>query len=236
VRTHAFATFFVPLLAAGCLQTLAVNQTAGIIVTGGAALREETDLEYAEQAVPGGLVTIEGLWRNVPDNEELLLQLAQGYSGYAFGFIEDRAEEAAARGDVDEADHQYRRARRFYLRGRRYAFYLLELEHEGFREMVKRPLPEFERYLQEEMDEDDVPGLFWAAYGWASAINVSLDDIAMVADVSTALALVHRVLELDPTYFDHSPVLFMANVYSAFPEALGATRRRAGSSTSASSG
>lgn len=205
---------------------MAVDQTAEILAASGAAVNEETDLEYAEVAIPGGLLTIEGLWRNAQDNETLLLQLAQNYSGYAFGFIEDRAEAALARDDQEEADHQYRRARRFYLRGRRYGLYLLELRQEGFGAKMRGPLEQFEAYLREEMDEDDVPALFWTAYGWASAINVAKDDMTLVAELPIPLAIVRRVLELDPDYFGHSPTLFMANVYAGFPEALGGEPER----------
>ena len=205
----------------GCLQRLAIDQTAALLVAGSSAVNEETDYEYAAAAVPPGIVTIEGLWRSAQDSELLTQQLAQNYASYAFAFIEDQAEEAAARGDDEEAQHQYRRARRFYMRGRRYGLYLLEMNHEGFKAKMRRPLAEFERYLHDEMDEDDVPALFWTAYGWASAINVSRDDIGMIADLPTALAMVERCRELDPTFFGHGPVLFMANVYAGFPAALG---------------
>jgi len=211
---------------AGCLQRLAIDQTAELLRSGGAAVNEETDYEYAAQAIPGGLVTMQGLWSNARDSRTLLLLLAQNYSGYAFGFIEDVAEDAAARGDDEEAQHQYRRARRFYLRGRRYGLALLEMDHEGFKAQMRRPIAEFERYLQEEMDEDDVPALFWTAYGWASAINVSRDDMAMIADLPIAQALVQRCFQLDRTFYDNGPVLFMANIYAGFSEALGGNPER----------
>lgn len=211
---------------AGCLQRLAIDQTAQLLKSGGQALNQETDYDYAAQAIPSGLVTTQGLWSQANDSETLLLLLAQNYSGYSFGFIEDLAEQATARGDEDEAAHQYRRARRFYLRGRRYGLYLLEMNHEGFQAAMRRPLPEFERYLHDEMDEDDVPAMFWTAYGWASAINVSRDDIGMIADLPTAMAMARRCFELDPDFYNHGPVLFMANVYAGFPQALGGNPER----------
>jgi hypothetical protein len=226
VRREILLSATLLLSSTGCLQRLAIDQTAELLRHGGAAINGETDYEYAAQAIPGGLVTMQGLWDSARDNETLLLLLAQNYSAYSFGFIEDEAELAAARGDDDEAQRQYRRARRFYLRGRRYGLYLLEMNHEGFKAQMRRPLAEFERYLQDEMDEDDVPALFWTAYGWASAINVSRDDMGMIADLSTAMALVRRCYELDPTFYDRGPVLFMANVYAGFPEALGGNPER----------
>lgn len=226
MTTPKIALAVLLLFCGGCLQRLAINQTAELLVAGSSALNEETDYEYAAAAVPPGLVTIEGLWRSAQDNRTLALQLAQNYSSYAFAFIEDQAQAAEARGDDDEAQHQYRRARRFYMRGRRYGLYLLELEHEGFKAKMARPLAEFERYLDQEMEAEDVPALFWTAYGWASAINVSRDDIGMLADLPTALAMVKRCKELDETFFGYGPVLFMANVYSGFPEALGGEPER----------
>jgi hypothetical protein len=226
VRLPILVLPFLLLCSGGCLQRLAIDQTSELLKSGGAALNEETDYEYAAQAIPSGLVTTQGLWSNAQDSRTLLLLLAQNYSGYSFGFIEDLAEAAAARGEDDEAQRQYRRARRFYLRGRRYGLYLLELDHEGFAAKMRRPIAEFERYLDEEMDEDDVPALFWTAYGWASAINVSRDDIAMIADLAIAQALVQRCFELDPEFYGHGPVLFLANVFAGFPEALGGNPER----------
>ena len=48
----------------------------------------EADLEFAEHAAPGNLVTLESVYRVAPDNQDLLEELTKGYVGYAFALLE----------------------------------------------------------------------------------------------------------------------------------------------------
>ncbi len=203
----------------GCsLQRLAVDQTAGIIVAAAPAIQQEGDFEYARQALPAGLVQVQGLWQVAPDNEDLLLQLASGYAAYALVFLEDEMEAAAD--DPDEYARRERRVTRFFLRSRRYGLRLVEQQNEGFRAALKGGHSDVRAYLSER-DEDDVPALFWTSYAWGAAIGHSLDDIELIADIPTVLTLMERVAELDGSYQGGGVHTFLGSVYAGIGEAVG---------------
>ena len=98
-------------LFSGCIQTIAVRSVGGIVEDGYDALTEESDLQFAEQALPGNIKLLEVMLKNDPDNKHLLKLCAEGYASYALGFVEDV--------DVE-------RARVFYLRARDYGLRILE--------------------------------------------------------------------------------------------------------------
>jgi hypothetical protein len=100
----------------GCsIQKLAVRSTFSILENSMAALNEEDDLELAEMAIASNLKLLEGLIRTDPDNSELRLMAAEGYTSYALGFIE-----AESPG----------RASQFYLRAKEYGITILKRNRE----------------------------------------------------------------------------------------------------------
>ncbi|OGR89122.1 MAG: hypothetical protein A3A86_05705 [Elusimicrobia bacterium RIFCSPLOWO2_01_FULL_60_11] len=95
----------------GCsIKLTALRATADILDTGVTALYEETDAAYARESMAGHLKLMEALLKNDPKNKKILLNLARGFGGYAFLFIEDE----------DPA-----RARYFYRKGWDYGRRLL---------------------------------------------------------------------------------------------------------------
>lgn len=209
------------LLATGAcnLNKLTAETTSGALLHGSVAMDREADIEFARYAFPASLKTLETFLVNAPENEELLLLLARGYNAYAFGFPEGDMERADVAGEVDEATDQARRARLHYLRGSEYGFRLLgapavrEAAQQGELERLKSELAKLEA--------SDAPALFWAGYGWASAINLSLDDPAMLSSLSAVEAIMARVYELDSSYNAGAPVLFQAVYNASRPAALG---------------
>src|SRR5512143_4009063 len=98
---------------AGCVRTIAVSTVGGIVDEGFTAFTEETDLAFAEQALPANMKLLEVMLKNDPTNERLLRLASEAYCSYALAFLED----------TDK-----RRARDFYERGRDYAFRILRQE------------------------------------------------------------------------------------------------------------
>ncbi|MEZ4254634.1 MAG: TRAP transporter TatT component family protein [Polyangiales bacterium] len=210
------------MLGAGCnMNAFTANTTAGVFEEAAPAFDEHWDYEFAGNAAPGNLMQLEGFLRIVPDNQTLLLQLAKGYAGYTYGWIEDEIERVDP-SDFEADEHLHQRARLFYLRARDLGFRWLEEEAEGVTAMRRKPLAEFTKFLKEHYDsKEDAPGLFWAGYAWGSAINVSREDPDLIADLGYARALVDRSVELDSDYMFASGTVFQAVIKSDFPEALG---------------
>lgn len=206
----------------GCdLTKITANGTSGLFQRAAPALEQHWDYELAGEAMPPNIVQMEGLLRIVPENEIIVLNAIRLQTGYAYGWIEDRAEVLRDEGQHIASEAQMRRARYYYLRARDLSKHLIALEHEGFDEAFAAGLEPFKAWLQEEFDdpEEDVPGLLFAGYSWGSFINASKSDMAAVADLPFAIALVERAVELDPTYFNHAGLTFMAVVATSAPGA-----------------
>jgi len=190
------------------------------------ALDRERDPEFARQALPANLKTFEALLVNDPDNETLLELLAEGYFSYAFGFLEhDLAEAQIEAAPEDEIERTQERAVVHYLRARDYGFRLLDrtkLEKAAKELDVERVQTHLEK-----LEKEDVPGLFWAAYGWGSAINLDQQNTDLVAGLPVVEAMMNRVLELDETYFDSGPHMFFGVYYASRPKMAGGDPKRA---------
>lgn len=198
------------LLLQGCVQTLAIRTMSGIMDYGLESFNEEGDLKLAESALGSNLKLVEALIKGDPENRKLLLMAAQGFNAYALAFAEDDSVE---------------RARGFYLRGRDYAMRILS-QNPKFREALDKDVAAFEAALQT-LSNDDVPAVFWTAFGWGSYINIARSDIGAVADLPKVLAMMEFVRQHDPTYFYGSPYLILGSIEGSMPQALGGKPEKA---------
>jgi predicted anti-sigma-YlaC factor YlaD len=210
------------LLLSGCsVRSLAINALARSLAASGDVYASDGDPELIRQATPFALKTIEGLLAEKPDHQGLLLAACQGFTQYAYAFVEldaERLEES----DYDAAEREYGRALGLYLRAREYCFTGLEARLSGVRGRLQI---EPDSAL-EEAESEDVPLLFWTAASWGSAISVALDRPDLTVDFPAVRALVRRVEELDPTYNDGA-VYELLMVLATLPEAMGGSPDRA---------
>jgi hypothetical protein len=92
-----YALYFLGLMLAGCSPSrMAVQAALPLVENQVRAMQEERDPELAEQAIPANLKTLEGLLKQDPDNTWILENLAEGFCGYAFSFLEDAEPERAS--------------------------------------------------------------------------------------------------------------------------------------------
>jgi hypothetical protein len=175
-----------------------------VVESGNVAMNRETDLELARDAIPANLKLIESLIQELPDNAELRIQAAQGFYGYAYGFVEDE---------------NGPRASRLYRRGLAHALKALDVS--GLHgDLEAMPLDEMKHRLTG-LDRDAVPALFWTASCWAKWIDMNRNDPARLADLGKPVALMQRVLELDDTYYYGGAHLFFGVYYGNRPPMLG---------------
>lgn len=210
IRMTSICIFLCFTLSACSINRIAVRRLTPVLQNSADAVYEETDLKIAEQALASNLKLLEGLLKTDPGNEELLLLTVKGFAGYALGFAED--EEPG-------------RARELYKRAQRYGITLLK-QNSRFSRNYDNGLEEFSQMLQE-MHEKDLPALFWTAFSWAGYLNLSLDDPAAIVELPRVEAIMHRVMELDSTFFYGGAQLFLGSMYGLKPRMLGGNPERA---------
>lgn len=215
------------LLASGCgpvLKQVTVASATEIFRDGMAAFYREGDLILAEQALASNLKLLEVFLEASPDNPDLLLQASQGFGAYTFAFVEDKITRHHPDPHLIEVHRE--RARRLYLRGHEYGLRLLALRHDALAASLNADLPALRTGLAR-LRREDVPALFWTAYGWAGSIHWSLDRPEMLADLPRVLVMMDRVLELDEQYFFAGAHLFFGAYYASRSRALGGDPERA---------
>ena len=192
------ASFFllIAVLLSGCsLKTIAVEAVADAIADSSTTYAADNDIDFVGQASPFGLKTTEGLLEEVPDHRGLLLAAARGFTQYAYVYIEQPANEIEAI-DVRLAYAERARARHMYLRARDYGLRGLEAAHADTVKTIHRD----PQAALAKTTADDVALLYWTAAAWGSAISLSKDDPALIADLPVVEALIRRAYVLDETY------------------------------------
>ena len=204
-------TFFVLLLSSlshwscGVVNTVAVNATTNIVDYGLEAIFEESDLDFAEKAIPGNLTLLEALYRaKDKDDDHLAFLLTEGYTGYTLGFVEDV--------DVERAKILYARARDYGLKSLK--------KNEQFARAFDQDQAAFKKSL-DQFGKKDVPMIFWTANAWGNLINVSISDPSVLGDLPKVNAMMEFVLKNDETYFYGSAHLYFATILATTPKNLG---------------
>ncbi len=189
----------------GCsMQKLVVRSTGGILDGAFEALMMEGDLPLAQTAIESDLKLLEGLLQADPENKKLLLLAAQGFTSYALGFVEDQ----------DTV-----RATALYLRASDYANRWVELTT-GIDLLAIQSMDEFEATAKD-LPDKAVPGVFWLANSWGSAIMLNIDDVSLVADLPNVEKLMAYVLDRDEAFYFAGAHLFYCGYYGALPRMFG---------------
>jgi hypothetical protein len=204
-------------LGLGCsLAELAVDTQAEVMERAAPALDEQTDVDMARAAAPAALMQIEGLLRVAPDDERLLLLATRGWASYAYAFVEDEKERAEFERDLAGAERARARARAMYLDAKGFGARLLRKLAPGLDAALQRDREAFDRFLATEfVEQSAAAALFWTGYAWGSAIGVSRDDPALIADLPLAAALVERSVALDERYYHAAGHVFLGVLHSS---------------------
>ncbi|MEY4509792.1 MAG: hypothetical protein RLZZ450_1914 [Pseudomonadota bacterium] len=217
------------MLSAGALLTgcnfskLAADQTAQLLDQAAPALDGFWDYDLAGIGTPGAIMQLEAFHAITPDNEALSLNLAKAYVGYAVGWVESDYEVAYAIGDMDKADRLRQRARLLYLRARNLALHALHVRDGKIDAVLaKHDDAALATYLKDNYtDKEQVGPVLWTGLAWGAAINMSLDQPDLIAELPTAKTFVLRAVELDAGYFNGGAYVFLGAMESAFPKAMG---------------
>ncbi|MCW9024227.1 MAG: TRAP transporter TatT component family protein [Gammaproteobacteria bacterium] len=197
--------FSMVLLSSACsMNTMLVRASLPMIEGGITAMNRETDLELAKAAFPANIEMLEGMMVNDPSNETLREYAAQGYYGFAFGFVEDENKV---------------RASKLYFRG--YLHGIKALERYGLsREHMDNTLDNLQLAVNQ-LDEDATAALFWTASNLTKWVDMNRDSVESLSYLPRAVMLMERVLELDENYFMAGPHLYFGAYYGSRAPMLG---------------
>jgi hypothetical protein len=170
---------------------------------------KQSDLRVIREGMPAYLMLMDGMVEALPDNPELLIAAAQGYSSFASVFIEDQ--------DKDDAGLLFAKAKRYGLRS---------LEARGFNNPADKPLDDFKKDLKK-LGKRDLPYLFWGATCWANWINLNLNSMDAVAELPRVEWMMQRVLELDEKFYYGGAHLFMGIWFASRPKLAGGDLKKA---------
>jgi hypothetical protein len=193
-----------PWLGACSMGQMVARSSVAIMDGSVDAMNRETDLALAEAAIPANLKLVEGLIAEDPTNPDLLANAAQGFYGYAFGFVElkDRA-----------------RAEALYARGFDYG--KRALRSFGVDIDLETANPDLIDQAVARLGKQAVPALFWTASCWAKQIDLNRTDPGRIAQLTSTERLIHRVGELEPDYYYGGVYLYYGVYYGSRAPMLG---------------
>jgi len=168
------------------------------------SIHAETDLELARYAIPANLKMLEGLLNGDKNNLDILKNLAEGFCGYAFSFVEGEDPE---------------RASQLYLRGRGYAQRALALA--GPVDNLAGLVPDAFQDAMEKMGKDQLPYLFWFGHCWSGWLALNLHNPSALAAISKQEWLMRRVMAMDENYYYAGPHFFFGAFYGSRSRLLG---------------
>jgi len=186
-----------PLL--GC-RSAALSFTANAVAQSGTTYGTDDDPELVRDAVPFGLKTMEGLLQEKPRHEGLLTALTSSFTQYSYAFIQGDADRADLEGHLDAARAGRERAKRLFLRARDYGLRGLAVRHAHMDARLRAGGQDAAGALAEADGKDDVPLLYWTASAWTLAVVNGKGDMALVAQLPTAVAMMERALALNEAW------------------------------------
>jgi tetratricopeptide (TPR) repeat protein len=197
------------LLLSNCMR-IALRASPSLFPNFTKSIFEECDIELARNAIPANLKLLEGLLKNDPENKQILTTLAMGFGGYSMLFVE---------GDEPE------RASELYLRAMDYGMKALGEKGVRVKDTQARK-GDLQRVLQT-LGREDLEPLFWITVSWNAWINLNLAKPGALAQLNASQALLDRVMEIDPSYFQGLPHVLMGVSLSARPPMLGGDVKQA---------
>jgi predicted anti-sigma-YlaC factor YlaD len=182
----------------GCsIRRWAAGKLGDALASGGTSYASDDDPELVGDALPFALKTIEGTLETTPRHKGLLLAAASGFTQYAYVYLATEADYVED-ADLARATHLRDRAMGLYRRAFGYGMRGLEVDHPG----IRAALAGDAHVALAGMKKNDVPMLYWTSAAWSLVISLDKTNGAMAVDLPLAESLMHRALELDPSYGD----------------------------------
>lgn len=182
------------LLASCSIKQIAVNSMADTLSADGTGVfAVDDDPELVGDALPFALKSMEAILQATPRHRKLLIATCAGFVQYGHAYVLQPAQ-ALESEDLQAARGARQRAKRLFLRARRYGLRALEVDYPGFSEAIfADPVAALEG-----MQRKDVAALYWTGVAWGSAISADKSDMSLIGDLPSVTAIMETALMLDP--------------------------------------
>ncbi len=185
----------------GCsLKKFSVNRVVPVLQDVDKSIFSETNYKLVKSGLPGSLLLMQGMLYATPNNFDLLGMNAEGFCGYATGFVEDE-------------DPEYATA--LYLKGRDYGLKALK-HHRKFRKALEKGKPFWEAIKLVD-DKDYLHALLWTGLCWGQNIMLNIDDPMVAVEATDVKAIMEQVILIDDSYFYGMTHVFFGAYYASLP-------------------
>jgi hypothetical protein len=190
---------FTLLVLAGCAG-VATHRLADSVA---ASIQDQNDPTTVAEGTPAYLLMVDGMIASRPDDTALLVAGSRLYGTYAALFVTDPD-----------------RARRLARKALDYARRAICIDHEEF---CGTDTPSFDRFsaLLALIDDNDLPTLYAYGTAWAGWIQLQRTDWSSLADLPRVKAVMERVIDLDDSYDQGMPHVYLGVIDAQIPAALG---------------
>jgi hypothetical protein len=200
----AMLVFFSPLT--GCsMKTMIVRNMNPIIEDMNIAVNRNMDVELVREAMPAGLIQLDGLITSSPNNSQLLLSAAEGTFGYSYAFVEDSDKE---------------RASKLYLKARDYAVRVLVGKGPDSKAFLDKPLDEFTAALNG-FGRSDAPAMYWTSSAWMAWAGLNINKPETLMAVPKIEAMLLKCVELDEGFYNGAGHAALGAFYASRAKVIG---------------
>jgi TRAP transporter T-component len=171
---------------------MGINRMASALTDTATAYGTDDDPEFVRLAAPSTLKMVEMLLDQQPRHDGLLLTACNGFTQYAYAFLQVDAE-LAPRQDAARAQELRTRARAMYTRAREYCWRALEQRHPGVRAAIGKSPQKALGVLQ----SVDVPVMYWLSASWGGELNLAGNQLLRLTELVAIRVILARALELN---------------------------------------
>ena len=167
------------------------------------AVLGSSDFGVVEEGLPAYLLLVDALIEGSPNDPSLLNTAAMLNGSYAAGFVEEEV-----------------RRKHFATKGKQLALHASCQHRDVFCDILDASFAEFKEIV-DGTSRRDIDYVYILASNWAGWIQAHSDNYLAIAELPKAKYLMEHVIQLDPTYGNGSPFIYMGVFATFLPTALG---------------
>jgi tetratricopeptide (TPR) repeat protein len=195
-----FLLLILLLVLSGCssIEKAGINMISDVMAGEGSSelFTGDDDPELVKDALPFILKMYEMLVSKNPEDIDLLLATGSTFIMYSNIFIQTPAEMLPDEMFMEQV-FMLNRSKKMYQRGTEYILDALDLKHDNFKTNLEEGLID---QILEDLDEEDVPYLYWAASGLMGEFSTDPFDFSLGPNIYKPVSFIYRALELDESY------------------------------------